>query len=70
MAKTLHTSRTRMANELIERGLSNMLGEAVSIRIQQMHQEEEIEMTQRDLAILRMIKREARRQGLDISKFI
>jgi hypothetical protein len=70
LAKATHTHRNRTANELIERGLSSFLGEVIAARIQKIHQQEEIELSWWDMDIIRMIKREARRQGYDISKLI
>jgi hypothetical protein len=70
MAKALHLSKTRVVNEMLEYALGHILGELLGDQIHHINLSQQYAEDQRNSAIIRLIRREARRRAYDISKLI
>jgi hypothetical protein len=65
MAKALETSKTRMTNELMERGMRSLWGEALGEKIK-----DDVEARERQQEMVLVLRKAAKSKGYDISKFI
>lgn len=68
MAQASHFSKTRVVNELLEYALGHIMGELLGAQIHNINLSQQISEDQRNSAIIRLIRHEARRRGYYISK--
>jgi hypothetical protein len=70
IAQCFKTSKIRMTNELIERGVRNFYGEAIGKHIQNEVNARETGQHVQTEQIIRELRKLARQKGMNISKFV